>query len=49
MVQFLECPKETNDTIDDNIKNEINQFKLLDLTKLADYNLFKSRFFDYDE
>ena len=49
MVQFFECPKETNDISCEQIKNEIDQFKLSDLKKLADYNLFESRFFNYDE
>jgi len=46
MVQFFTCPNETRDAIEDSMKNE---FELSDLSKLADYNLFKSSMFDFDE
>ena len=46
MVQFFTCPNETRDATTDSMKND---FELSDLSKLADYNLFKSSKFDFDE
>lgn len=49
MVQFFICPEETRATTDSSMKNETIQFKLSDPKKLADYNLFKSKLFDFNE
>lgn len=49
MVQYFISPNETSDTLDEKIKSEFNQFKLSDPERLADYNLFKSKYFDFNE
>ena len=49
MVQFFISPEKTTDTTDESMRSEIDQFKLSDPKKLADYNLFKSKLFDFDE
>ena len=49
MVQFFISPKKTTDTTDESMTSEVNQFKLSELKLLVDYNLFKSKLFDFDE
>ena len=48
MVQYFMYPQENMTTTDETFKSNILQFKLSDQYKLADYNLFKSKYFDFD-